>query len=125
MTIPIQPVAGLGQSGAGQLDRSGAVVNAVAEPPQTAMTMIPHQVEQALTRFGDTVQTMGAAKTPEPAKIPDIEFESATKSGQGSAGIDDEMKMMVQSYDFAISTELVSRAVSEVSGSIDALVKTQ
>lgn len=129
MPAPIQAIQSAAWQAETPADR--ALPASLAEVPASVGSagLIPGSVSHNLAAFGAMVGRMDASSAVPPARSPSVEFvpsvTGAATPEKSIAGFRPEVGLLLQTFDFSIDTELVSRAVSEFTGSVDALVKTQ
>lgn len=125
MTIPISSVGVTPP--AVETPEVGPVAHAQASEA-LMQPLMPHQLAGALDHFGASVGRMDASSglsEPRSSAVQIAPQASASDVDMPSPTMKSSMGLMLQTFNFSIDTELVSRAVSEFTGSIDALVKTQ
>ena len=125
MTLPIAPIGTAPP--ANEVPQVGPVMTAQALDA-TTQPLMPHQLAGALEHFGASVGRMDSPSGMSelrPASVEIAPQPTAPAAEMASPAMKSSMGLMLETFNFSINTELVSRAVSEFTGSIDALVKTQ
>jgi hypothetical protein len=129
MTAPIQAIQSAAWQAETSADRALPVSQAEVPASVDSTGLMPSAVSHSLAAFGAMVGRMDASSTVPPTRSPAVEFvpsvTGAATPERSVAGFRPEVGLLLQTFDFSIDTELVSRAVSEFTGSVDALVKTQ
>ena len=127
MTVPIHAAAPIGL--ADQIKPEPVLV-ATAPASAGGGNSLSSGVTQTFNRFGQEVQRMDASSGPGAIahdNFNNIHFEISSGASKSAAKplFKPQLALMLQTFDMSINTELVSRAVSEFTGSVNTLVKTQ